>query len=133
MKYGLEINEKIDERYNMEKATQAACDYFKDAFKEHKSWTLVAASYNRGIEGIDKALDNQKVNNFYDLYLNDETSRYIFRIMAIKEVYNHPVRYGFYLREKDFYPQIPARIVIVDSSISNLPAFAKAMIKNLIV
>ena len=127
MKYGLEINEKIDERYNMEKATQAACDYFKDAFKEHKSWTLVAASYNRGIEGIDKALDNQKVNNFYDLYLNDETSRYIFRIMAIKEVYNHPVRYGFYLREKDFYPQIPARIVIVDSSISNLPAFAKAM------
>jgi hypothetical protein len=130
IKYGLEINEKVDERYNMEKATQAACDYLKDAYKDYKSWTLVAASYNRGIEGVERALEAQKVTNYYDLYLNDETSRYVFRIMAIKEVYNHPVRYGFYLREKDFYPQIPARLVTVDSSISNLPAFARAMSIN---
>jgi len=101
-KYGLEINDNIDERYNMEKATQAACDYFKDAYQDFKSWTLVAASYNRGIEGIHKALDNQNVNNYYDLYLNDETSRYVFRIMAMKEVYYHPVKYGFYLRETNF-------------------------------
>ncbi len=129
-RYGLEINEKIDERYNMEKATQAACDYFKDAYQKFNSWTLVAASYNRGLDGLQKALENQKVTNYYDLYLNDETSRYIFRIMAIREVYNHPVQFGFYLREKDFYPQIPVRLVTIDSSISNLPAFARAMSTN---
>ncbi len=126
-KYGLEINEKVDERYNMEKATQAACDYFKDAYSDYKSWTLVAASYNRGIDGIRKALENQKVTNYYDLYLNDETSRYVFRIMAIREVYNHPVQYGFFLRETDFYPQIPARLVVIDTCIGNLPAFARTM------
>ncbi|MCX6267957.1 MAG: hypothetical protein NTW16_11455 [Bacteroidetes bacterium] len=94
------------------------------------SWTLVAASYNRGLEGLRKAIDNQKVSNYYDLYLNDETSRYVFRIMAIREVYNHPARYGFYLLESDFYPQIPAHLVTIDSSISNLPAFARAMSVN---
>jgi membrane-bound lytic murein transglycosylase D len=129
-KYGLEINEKIDERYNMEKATQAACEYFRDAFRIFNSWTLVAASYNRGLDGLQKALDNQKVTNYYDLYLNDETSRYIFRIMAIREVYNYPVKYGFYLREQDFYPQIPVRFVTVDSSIRNLPAFARTLAIN---
>jgi len=130
LKYGLEINEKIDERYNMEKATQAACDFFRDAYQRFGSWTLVAASYNRGLDGLQKALDNQKVKNYYDLYLNDETSRYIFRIMAIREVYDHPVRYGFYLRETDFYPEIPARLVTIDSSISDLPAFARTLSVN---
>lgn len=129
-KYGLEINEKIDERYNMEKATQAACDYFKDAFTRFNNWTLVAASYNRGIDGLQRALDNQKVSSYYDLYLNDETSRYVFRIMAIREIYSHPVRYGFLLREKDFYPQIPVRLVTVDSAIADLPAFARSMSVN---
>ena len=130
VKYGLEINDNVDERYNIEKATQAACDYFKDAFKEFSSWTLVAASYNRGIDGLGKALENQKVSNYYDLYLNDETSRYVFRIMALKEVYNHPVHYGFYLRERDFYPQLSSSPVVIDSSIDNLPAFAKHLAIN---
>jgi len=130
VKYGLEINDKVDERYNIEKATQAACDYFKDAFKEFNSWTLVAASYNRGIDGLGKALENQKVSNYYDMYLNDETSRYVFRIMALKEVYNHPVHYGFYLRERDFYPQLSSSPVVIDSSIGNLPAFAKHLAIN---
>jgi membrane-bound lytic murein transglycosylase D len=129
-KYGLEINEKIDERYNMEKATQAACDYFREAYQLFGSWTLVAASYNRGLEGLQKALDNQKVSNYYDLYLNDETSRYVFRIMAIREVYNHPVKFGFLLREQDFYPPIPVRLVTIDSSIENLPAFARSLSVN---
>jgi membrane-bound lytic murein transglycosylase D len=129
-KYGLEINEKVDERYNIEKATQAACDYFRDAYRMFGSWTLVAASYNRGLDGLKKALDNQKVTNYYDLFLNDETSRYIFRIMAIREVYDHPVTYGFYLREQDFYPQIPAHLVTVDSSIVSLPDFARALSVN---
>jgi hypothetical protein len=91
---------------------------------------MVAASYNRGLDGIQKALDNQNVSNYYDLYLNDETSRYVFRIMAIREVYNHPVQYGFYLRESDFYPPIPARLVTIDSSIGNLPAFARSLSIN---
>ncbi len=129
-KYGLEINEKVDERYNMEKATQAACDYFNEGYQKFKSWTLVAASYNRGIDGLQRALENQGTSNYYDLFLNDETSRYVFRIMAIREIYNHPVKYGFMLREQDFYPQIPARLVTVDSSIRNLPAFARAMSVN---
>ena len=127
VKYGLEINDNVDERYNMEKATQAACDYFREAFLEFKSWTLVAASYNRGLDGLGKAMNKQKVTKYYDLYLNDETSRYVFRIIAIKELYNRPVRYGFYLREQDFYPQIPSRLVTIDSSIGDLPAFAQHM------
>jgi hypothetical protein len=128
--YGLEINDKVDERYNMEKATQAACDYFRDAHRMFGNWTLVAASYNRGLDGLKKAMENQQVKNYYDLYLNDETSRYVFRIMALRAVYNHPVQYGFYLREQDFYPQIPAKLVTVDSGIASLPAFARAMSVN---
>jgi membrane-bound lytic murein transglycosylase D len=124
-KYGLEINENVDERYNMEKSTQAACEYFKDGFKQFNNWTLVAASYNRGLEGLGKALKKQDASCYYDLYLNDETARYIFRIIAMKEVYHHPVRYGFYLRECDFYPEIPSRFVVIDSTILDLPAFAK--------
>ncbi len=125
--YGLEINADVDERYNLEKATEAACKYFKDAYSTFRSWTLVAASYNRGIDGMKKALQKQLVNDYYDLYLNDETSRYVFRILAYKEVYTHPVSYGFYLRERDFYPPLSTRIVAIDSPISSLPAFALKM------
>jgi hypothetical protein len=126
-KYGLEINEFVDERYHMEKATEAACGYFREAYQKFGNWSLVAASYNRGMEGLSKALDKQKVRNYYDLYLNDETSRYVFRIAASKEIYNNPVKYGFYLRESDFYPQIPTRIVAIDSAILDIPAFALKM------
>lgn len=125
--YGLEINADVDERYNLEKATEAACKYFKDAYADFKSWTLVAASYNRGMDGISKALDKQRVRGYYELYLNEETSRYVFRILAFKEIYNHPVKYGFYLRERNFYPAIPTRIVAIDTTIHSLPAFAQKM------
>jgi membrane-bound lytic murein transglycosylase D len=123
-KYGLEITEEVDERYNVEKATEAACRYFQEAYSKYHSWSLVAASYNRGLDGLSRALENQKVNSFYDLFLNDETARYLFRIMAIKEVYNHPVRYGYYLRSSDFYPPVPVYTVTVDTSISDLADFA---------
>ena len=129
-KYGLEINEFVDERYNMEKATEAACSYLKEGFRTFKNWTVTAASYNRGMDGVGKAMEKQNVQNYYDLFLNDETSRYIYRILAIKEVYNHPVRYGFYLRERDFYPRIPVRSVTIDSNINNLPAFALKLSVN---
>lgn len=129
-KYGLEINEKVDERYHMEKATRAACRFLREARDRFGSWTMAAASYNRGIEGIQRASDNQKAGNYYDLYLNDETSRYVFRILAIKDIYSHPVKYGFYLRERDFYPPIPTRSVTVDSAIADLPAFARLQSAN---
>jgi hypothetical protein len=123
-RYGLEITEEVDERYNVEKATEAACRYFQESYQQFKSWTLVAASYNRGLDGLSRALENQKVNSYYDLSLVDETARYVYRIMAIKEVYNHPTRFGYYLRDKDFYPPIPTFKVNVDSSISDLADFA---------
>jgi hypothetical protein len=128
--YGLEINDHVDERYHMEKATEAACAYFQAARVKFKNWTLVAASYNRGSEGLERAIDNQKVNNYYDLYLNDETSRYVFRIIAMKDVYYNPVRYGFYLQEVSFYSPIAVKTVTVDSSISSLPDFARSMAIN---
>jgi len=123
-KYGLEINADVDERYNLEKATQAACDYFKDAYAQYKNWTLVAASYNRGMDGISKAIEKQKVSNYYDLYVNDETARYIYRIIAFKQVYTYPTRYGFYTVECDFYPPVTTRIIAIDSTVKDLPGLA---------
>ncbi|HTX88524.1 MAG TPA: lytic transglycosylase domain-containing protein [Bacteroidales bacterium] len=127
VKYGLEVNEEVDERYNVEKSTEAACEYLKDAYIEYGNWTLAAASFNRGMDGISKALENQQVKSYYDLFVVDETARYIYRILAIKQVYLHPVQYGFYLRQSDFYPALPYTTVTVDSAIKDLPAFALKM------
>lgn len=122
--YGLEVNNEIDERYHLEKSTEAACKYFKEAYKEFENWTLVAASYNMGIGGIQKQLNKQRVNNFYDLLLNEETSRYIYRILAIKEIISHPQNYGYILRKKDLYPPIPTEKIKIDSGIHDLAEFA---------
>jgi len=124
-KYGLEITEEVDERYNVEKSTEAACQYFREAFQEYKNWTLVAASFNRGIDGVGKAVEKQHIMDYYNLFLIDETARYVYRILAMKQVYNNPVRYGFYLRQSDFYPPLSTYTVTVDSSISDLPAYAR--------
>ncbi|OIP05146.1 MAG: hypothetical protein AUJ97_01535 [Bacteroidetes bacterium CG2_30_32_10] len=123
--YGLEINDEVDERYNLEKSTEAACTYFKDTYKIYKNWTLVAASYNIGIGALNTELKNQQVTSYYDLFLNEETARYVFRIMAIKTLLNNPKSYGFYFRNKDLYPIIPTYSVIVDSSITDLVSFSK--------
>ena len=122
--YGLEVNEEVDERYNVVKATEAACRYFLDSFEKYGNWTLVAASFNRGQDGLTDALENQKTRNFYELYLNEETSRYIYRIVALKEIYNHPVKYGLYLRASDFYQVIPTYTIEIDTPIRDIPAFA---------
>ena len=122
--YNLEVNNEVDERYNLEKATIAACKYLLNSYKIYNSWALAAAAYNAGNGGVSKQLEVQKSNNYYDLYLNTETSRYVYRILALKIIYTNPTKYGFYLREKDFYPPIPTYEVIVDSTISNLPDFA---------
>jgi membrane-bound lytic murein transglycosylase D len=124
--YGLEINENVDERYSMEKSTEVACKYFREAYSQLKSWTLVAASYNMGIGGIGAQLNKQKVSNYYDLTLNEETSRYVFRILAFKEILSRPKAYGFNISNKDLYPPVAVKKMLIDSSINNLANFALA-------
>jgi membrane-bound lytic murein transglycosylase D len=125
--FGLEITDEVDERYNVEKSTEAACKLLRGSYNKFGSWTLAAAAYNVGEGRITKELERQKTNNYYDLYLPDETMRYIYRIIALKLLYEHPTEYGYYLRKKDLYPPIPTYTVTIDSSISNLPVFAKSM------
>jgi len=125
-KYGLEITEEVDERYHLEKATEAACKFIKTTYNIFDNWTLAAAAYNMGEFGVKRSLESQNVSSYYDLYLNDETSRYVYRILALKLIYSHPVKYGYYLRLKDLYPPIPCKILTIDSSISNLVSFAKS-------
>lgn len=124
--YGLEINKEIDERYNLVKATQAACKYFKDAYADMHNWTLVAASYNMGMAGLEKELLNEKENNYYDLALNQETARYIFRILALKQFISYPALYGYHLSKKDYYPPVPSYTVTTDSNITSLADYAQA-------
>ncbi len=124
--YGLEITNYVDERYNVEKATRAACQFFKDSYKTFHNWTLVAASYNMGAGGVQEKLKEQGVTSFYDLLLVQETSRYIFRILSAKEIYEHPLYYGFNLRKKDLYPPLKTNTIEVDSTINNLVDFSKA-------
>ncbi len=123
--YGLEINKEVDERYHVEKATEAACDYLNKAYLKFGNWTLVAASYNAGQGRIDESIDRQQSRNFYHLYLNDETSRYIFRILAMKIIYENPVKYGFKMEKGDLYDPLDVKTVKVTSTISDLPAFAR--------
>lgn len=122
--YGLEINSEVDERYNLEKSTEVACKYFNEAYRKLNNWTLVAASYNMGIAGIQRQLDKQKVNSYYDLLLNEETARYVYRVLAIKELFTHPKDYGYALRKKDFYPPILTDKIIADTTIMDLASFA---------
>lgn len=122
--YGLRIDTNIDERYNHHKSVVAACKYFKDAYKKFKSWTLVAASYNMGMGGLSKSIENQKVDNYWDLLLNQETARYVYRIIALKLVMENPSTYGFDLDEKDLYNEIETYTVKIDTTISDLTQFA---------
>lgn len=101
--YGLEINDDVDERYHLEKATYIACRYFQQAYDTFGSWTAAAASFNIGIAGLKNRLKEQKVTNFYDLWLNSETSRYVFRIVAMKEVYKYPKAFGYYYEKSESY------------------------------
>lgn len=121
---GMEVNDYVDERYHLEKSTEAACKYLLDAKSKLGSWTLAAASYNGGIAGITRQQEAQKVTDYYDLLLTEETSRYVFRILALKEIMLHPEAYGFNIKKEDLYEIIPIRKVVIDSSISNLADFA---------
>lgn len=124
--YGMEVSKEVDERLHLEKSTRAACEYLKRYKERFGSWALVAAAYNMGASGLSKEIENQRFTNYYDLNLNEETNRYVFRIVAIKEVMDHPEKYGFDLDDKQYYsPLDKYALVTVDTSISNLGDFAK--------
>jgi membrane-bound lytic murein transglycosylase D len=122
---GMEINSVVDERYNVERSTQFACNFFLKSFEKYGNWTLTAASYNGGRSGLDEQIAIQHQNNYYDLLLNEETARYIFRAVAYKLVITDPERYGFRLSKKDLFPELKYYEVKVDTAITNFSAFAE--------
>ena len=124
--YGLEVNVNIDERYNIEKATRAACEYLKESYAMYGDWMTVAASYNAGQNGISRRLEQQGVTTAMDLWLVEETSRYMFRILAAKTVLENPKAYGFVLKRSQLYPYIaPKEIITTTQQIDDLAAFAR--------
>ena len=123
--HGLEINDEVDERYHLEKATVAACKYLKNSYDQHKSWVLAAAAYNMGDGGVKKSIAKQQNSSYWDLLLNEETARYVYRILAAKTILSNPQQYGIRLRIVDLYQPIAPSIQLqVDSSINNLVDFA---------
>ncbi|WP_299624279.1 lytic transglycosylase domain-containing protein [uncultured Tenacibaculum sp.] len=123
--YGLEINTNVDERYNLKLSTKVAAEYLKKAKNKFGSWTLAAAGYNAGNGRISKRLKEQKVSNYYDLLLNPETGRYVFRILALKEIMTNPKKYGFVFDQEDLYTYPNVKEILVDYPISDLADFAK--------
>jgi len=121
---GLEVNGAIDERYHVEKSTRAACAYLKEAKEKFGTWTMAAASYNMGMAGLQKQLNRQKATNYYDLVLNEETSRYIFRILAAKTILSDPGAHGFNFRNPDLYQPLKFSIEKVDTTVEDLANFA---------
>lgn len=124
--FGLKVNNQIDERLDITKSTAAACQYLKNAQSKFGDWMLTAASYNRGVGGIENALKEQQVDRYFDLYLTNETSRYVFRILAMKLIFENPEMYGFSQEEIELYEPIPTNKINVTSSISNLKSWAKS-------
>ena len=122
---GLEVNENVDERYHLEKSTEVACKYLLQSKMNLGSWTLAAAAYNAGNAGISRRLREQNVNGYYDLLLGEETGRYMFRIVALKEIMSHPKTYGFNFESPDLYSNIPTFNVIVDKEVTDFTAFAQ--------
>ena len=122
--FGLEVNKDIDERYNLEKATIVACEYLLEAYSKFGNWTMSAAAYNMGMNGAARRIQQQSSDNYYNLYLNSETARYVFRIIAVKEIMQNPTKYGFVFRDKDLYNMPDLKTIEVDSTITNLYDFA---------
>ena len=124
--FGLEVNDNVDERYHIEKATVAACKYFKQAYAKYGDWMAVSAAYNAGQGRISSQLEKQLASHAMDLWLVEETSRYMFRLLAAKEIFNNPQRYGFLLKREHLYPPIPYKEVTVNTSIDDLNEYAKS-------
>ena len=124
--YGLEINEEVDERFNVVKATDAACKYFKIAYAKFGTWTGAAASYNCGQAGFQNQVDFQEAKNYYDLIFPDETNRYLYRILALKHILSHPKSFGLFLDQGEEYQPLKSKTIEVDKTIDNLNDFAKS-------
>lgn len=123
--YGLEVNANVDERYHLEKSTEVACRYLQKYKAKYGSWTLAAAAYNAGPGSINKYMGIQKANDYYDLLLGEETGRYVFRILAIKEILSNPEKYGFDIHNEDLYNAVPTFTVEVDEPVQNFADFAQ--------
>ena len=123
--YGLEVSDEVDERYDPEKSTVAACKYLKSAYKKYGHWPTVAASYNAGMQKISNELSKQRVDNSFDLYLVQETSRYVFRIMAYKLLMESPKRYGYRFSRKNLWQPVDYTTVDVTGSVASWIDWAK--------
>jgi hypothetical protein len=123
--YDLEINGEVDERYHIEKATEAACKLIKDYYSEFGSWTTTAAAYNMGETRMRRDLEEQRAKNYYDLNINAETSRYIFRIMAVKEILNDPESFGFFIEPEEMYQPLDFKTIAVTESVDDWAQFAE--------
>ncbi len=123
--FNLEINKEVDERYNLEKSTIAACLYLNRLYKKYKNWTLVAAAYNTGQGNLDKEIKRQKQDKYYDLLLNSETARYVYRIVAIKLIMQNPRKYGFITTDENLYQPIKFKTLEVDTSVTDFVEFAE--------
>jgi membrane-bound lytic murein transglycosylase D len=121
---GMEINSVVDERYDVEKSTEFACDYFLKSYEKYGNWTLAAASYNGGRTGLDEQIEIQNQHNYYDLLLNEETARYIFRAVAYKLIITDPVAFGFNIRKYELYPELRYYEVKVDTAVNSFSDFA---------
>lgn len=128
--YGLTINEEVDERYHIEKSTEAACKFLLESYQTYNSWTMTAASYNAGRRGVNTQIDIQKETDYYDLLLNEETARYVFRVMAIKTILEDPEKYGFVYRQQDLYQPLSYFEVKVDTTINDFAEFARSFGTN---
>lgn len=122
---GLEVNDNVDERYNLELATEVACKYLLKSKEALGTWTLAAAAYNAGNAGVSRRLKEQGVSGYYDLLLGEETGRYLFRIVALKEILSNPNKYGFNFREKDLYTSVPTYKLEVDTAVADFSKFAQ--------
>ena len=122
--YELEVTSTVDERYHVEKSTHAACQYLLESYEKFGNWGLAAASYNMGMTGVEHRLEAQGVDSYWELHLNSETGRYVYRLLAVKEVLSHPETYGFQLTENDLYLPHEVRKVAITASIENLSEFA---------
>ena len=124
--YGLEVNGDIDERLHLIKSTESAAAYLMDAYAEFGNWTLAAAAYNAGVQRIKTSLEKQQTNSYYDLFLNEETSRYMYRMLATKLIFESPERYGFVIPKAQTYPFPKTKLVKVGTSPIDWVAFAKS-------
>lgn len=123
--YGLEVNDEVDERYHVEKSTEAACQYILNAYNQYGSWTFAAAAYNAGLAGINRQIDRQKETKFYSLLLNEETSRYLARIISMKYIYLNPSHYGYNINKNESYKPYEYKEIEIADSINSWTNFAK--------